>query len=174
MFINLSESFLSQGFVLTQQVTPDMKTVHLNGQDYRIAESQPITVTASCLEKGKALLQVNGILNAELFCDRCLAPVKREIRIDFEQEVYAPDAVPPGWNADEQVFMEGSQLDITALINSEIVMNWPPKILCREDCKGICTICGKNLNEGECGCDPFVPDVRMAAIKELFLANKEV
>lgn len=76
MFINLSESFLSQGFVLTQQVMPDMKTVHLNGQDYRIAEDQLITVTAACLEKGKALLQVNGILNVELFCDRCLAPVK--------------------------------------------------------------------------------------------------
>lgn len=174
MFIDLSESFLSQGSTLTKQILPELKTVQLNGQTYRVTWKEPVAVTASCLEKEKALLQVNGALNVELFCDRCLTPVEREIGINFEQEIYAPDAVPAEMNADEQVFMEGTQLDITALINSEIVMNWPPKILCKEDCKGICTICGKNLNEGECGCDTFVPDVRMAAIKELFLANKEV
>lgn len=174
MFIDLSESFFSQGCSLTKQVLPDVEAVQLNGQTYRVIWKEPVVVTASCMEKGKALLNVNGVLSAELFCDRCLTPVEREIGINFEQEIYAPDAVPAEMNADEQVFMEGTQLDITALINSEIVMNWPPKILCKEDCKGICTICGKNLNEGECGCDTFVPDVRMAAIKELFLANKEV
>lgn len=174
MFIDLSESFLSQGCTQSKQVSPDIEAVQLNGQTYRVIWKEPVTVTATCLEKGKALLKVNGALNVELFCDRCLTPVEREIGINFEQEIYAPDAVPAEMNADEQVFMEGTQLDITALINSEIVMNWPPKILCKEDCKGICTICGKNLNEGECGCDTFVPDMRMAAIKELFLANKEV
>lgn len=174
MFMNLSESFLSPGCVLTEQYVPDMETVQISGQAYRVTGRSPITVTASYLEKGKALLQVNGALKVELLCDRCLAPLEREIRIDFEQEVYAPDAIPPELNADEQVFMDGCQLSIQALLDSEIVMNWPPKILCREDCKGICTICGKNLNEGKCGCDTFVPDVRMAAIKDIYLANKEV
>lgn len=174
MFINLSDSFLSPGYVLTEQYVPDMQTVQMSGKTYRVAGGQPMTVTASYMEKGKALLQVSGALKMELVCDRCLTPVEREIEIDFEQEVYAPDAIPPELNADEQVFMDGCQLDIQALIDSEIVMNWPPKILCREDCKGICTICGKNLNEGECGCDTFVPDVRMAAIKDIYLANKEV
>lgn len=174
MFINLSESFLSPGCVLKEQFLPDMETVRISGQTYRVTGRQPITVTAAYMEKGKALLQVNGMLKLELFCDRCLAPLEREIRIDFEQEVYAPDAIPQELNADEQVFMDGCQLAIQTLIDSEIVMNWPPKILCREDCKGICTICGRNLNEGECGCDTFVPDARMAAIKDIFFANKEV
>lgn len=174
MFMNLSESFLSPGCVLTEQFLPDMDTVRISGQTYRVTDRQPVTVTASYIEKGKALLRVNGAWKLELFCDRCLTPVEREIAIDFEQEVYAPDAIPPGLNADEQVFMDGCQLTVQTLIDSEIVMNWPPKILCREDCKGICTTCGKNLNERECGCDTFVPDVRMAAIKDIFLANKEV
>lgn len=174
MVMNLSESFLSSGYVLSEQFVPDMETVRIGGRTYRVMGRQPIAVTAVFMEKGKALLQVSGALKAELFCDRCLMPLEREIRIDFEQEVYAPDAVPPELNADEQVFMDGCQLNVQALIESELVMNWPPKILCREDCKGICATCGKNLNEGECGCDPFVPDVRMAAIKDIFLANKEV
>lgn len=174
MFINLSECFLTPGYVLTEQFVPDMESVQISGQTYRVTGDKPITVTAAYMEKGKLMLQVCGALKAGLLCDRCLAPVEREIRIDFEQEVYAPDAIPPELNADEQIFMDGCQFDIQALLDSEIVMNWPPKILCREDCKGICTICGKNLNEGECGCDTFVPDVRMAAIKDIFFANKEV
>lgn len=174
MLINLSESFFTPGCVLTEQFMPDMESVRISEQTYRVAGDTPMAVTAAYREKGKALLQVKGALNVELFCDRCLTPVAREICIDFEQEVYAPEAIPPELNADEQIFMDGCQLDIQTLIDSEMVMNWPPKILCREDCKGICTRCGKNLNEGECGCDTFVPDVRMAAIKDIFLTNKEV
>lgn len=174
MFMNLSECFISQGCILTEQFESEKETVRISGQTYRMMSGGPVTVTASYVEKGKALLTVSGTLQMELFCDRCLTPLQREIKIEFEQEVYAPDAIPPESDADEQVFMDGCQLNVQALIDSEIVMNWPPKILCREDCKGICTTCGRNLNEGKCGCDPFVPDVRMAAIKDIFLANKEV
>ena len=70
--------------------------------------------------------------------------------------------------------MEGYQLKVDDLIYSDIVLNWPMKILCREDCKGICRICGKDLNTGECGCDTFVPSPGLAGIKEIFNANKEV
>ena len=48
------------------------------------------------------------------------------------------------------------------------------KILCKEDCKGLCSVCGKDLNEGKCDCDTFVPDPRMAAIMDIFRENKEV
>jgi len=48
------------------------------------------------------------------------------------------------------------------------------KILCREDCKGVCPVCGQNRNERDCGCDTFVPDPRMAAINTIFHGNKEV
>ena len=44
----------------------------------------------------------------------------------------------------------------------------------RPDCKGLCPVCGKDLNTGACGCDTFVPDPRMAAIMDVFNANKEV
>ncbi len=74
---------------------------------------------------------------------------------------------------DDQNFMDGFSLDVDALVHDEILMNWPAKILCKDDCKGICPVCGQNLNEGECGCDTFVPDPRMAVIQDIF-KNKEV
>ena len=75
---------------------------------------------------------------------------------------------------DDMNFMEGYHLDVDVLVDNEILLNWPMKILCTESCKGICKVCGKNLNDGDCGCDDFVPDPRMAAIKDIFNANKEV
>ena len=70
--------------------------------------------------------------------------------------------------------MEGYSIDTDALLRNEISLNWPVKILCREDCKGLCPVCGRNLNEGDCGCDTFVPDPRMAALKDIFERSKEV
>ena len=75
---------------------------------------------------------------------------------------------------DDQNFMEGYQLDVETFVHNEIIGNWPAKILCKEDCRGICPVCGQNLNERDCGCDTFVPDPRMAVIQDIFNANKEV
>ena len=70
--------------------------------------------------------------------------------------------------------MEGSCLDTEAFVHNEILVSWPGKILCREDCRGICPVCGRDLNKGDCGCDTFVPDPRMAVIQDIFHADKEV
>ena len=70
--------------------------------------------------------------------------------------------------------MTGSNLDVDRLIYDEILVNWPMKVLCREDCKGICRKCGTNLNYKPCSCDRTEPDPRMAAIQDVFNQFKEV
>ena len=70
--------------------------------------------------------------------------------------------------------MNGYEMDAETLIDNEMIMSLPMKVLCKETCKGLCPVCGKNLNDGECGCDTFVPDPRMAAISDIFNAYKEV
>ena len=96
-------------------------------------------------------------------------------QIEAEQEVISPDYTEEiSEDSESEHFMDGYQLKVDDLIYSDIVLNWPMKILCREDCKGICRICGKDLNTGECGCDTFVPSPGLAGIKEIFNANKEV
>ena len=79
-----------------------------------------------------------------------------------------------GRDEENQDVLEADWLNVEALINSEILINLPEKVLCRPDCRGICSICGHNLNDGECGCDDFVPDPRMAAIKDIFNEKREV
>ena len=71
-------------------------------------------------------------------------------------------------------FMTGTNLDVDQLIFGEILVSWPMKVLCREDCKGICKRCGANLNLTECQCPKTELDPRMAAIQDIFNQFKEV
>ena len=96
------------------------------------------------------------------------------MNLQFSYEVFSPDNLGELEEDDEQNFMEGYELNVVNLVNNEILMSWPMKVLCKPQCKGICTVCGKDLNTGECGCDTFVPDPRWAALKDIFNANKEV
>lgn len=174
MLMNLSEVFTSEGSVLKEQFSMVGQLVEIAGEEHKAVKEVPIQITVSHVSEGKAHVEGAGMVSYELHCDRCLEAVQEDIELAFEMDVYAPNAVPEGVDADEQMFMEGYQLNIKALVDSEIMMQWPMKVLCKPDCKGICMKCGKNLNTGECGCDTFVPDPRMAAIKDIFNANKEV
>jgi uncharacterized protein len=74
---------------------------------------------------------------------------------------------------EEQAYLNGMDLDVDQLVRLEVLMGWPLKVLCREDCKGICDRCGKNLNDGACDCDDSPKDPRMAAISDIFRKFKE-
>ena len=95
-----------------------------------------------------------------------------ELSLEFERDIKSPDVVSNDEEDDEMPEMEGYQLNVETLVYDEILLNWPMKILCRPDCKGVCPVCGRNLNDGECGCDTFVPDPRMAALKDIFKFNQ--
>ena len=69
---------------------------------------------------------------------------------------------------EETDYLIGFELDVDKLVYAEILVNWPMRVLCKDDCKGICKVCGMNLNKGTCSCDSFVPDPRMAAFQDIF------
>ena len=174
MFINLSEIFTSEGVTLEETYSLTDESVQASGQTYEAVTKEPIRITAVHAAPGKAHICGSGVIGFDFTCDRCLTQVPYKMALSFETDAYAPDAVPEDADPDEQLFMEGCRLNVKTLIDSEIMMRWPTKVLCRPDCKGICPKCGKNLNAGSCECDSFVPDPRMAAIKDIFYANKEV
>ena len=107
-------------------------------------------------------------------CDRCLTEVPTILDLTFERIVTSPEVAAEDEDADDLSFMEGYQLDVETFVYNEIIGNWPAKVLCKEDCKGLCPVCGQNRNVRDCGCDTFVPDPRMAVIQDIFNANKEV
>lgn len=118
--------------------------------------------------KGKALIKGKAVLEFILPCDRCLKPVETQVELDFEREVLAPELVTNEETKEDQHFVDDYELDVEALLLEELQLSWPSKILCDEECKGICKKCGQNLNEGTCECDDFVPDIRFANLMDIF------
>lgn len=133
--------------------------------------SSPLFLSIENIGKGKARILGNAKLVLKTSCDRCLVPMEYELLLDFEREVYGPDYVDEEIR-EEQLFMDGNELDIEALVTEELNLSWPSKLLCSEDCKGICRKCGQNLNMGSCDCDDFVPDIRFANLMDIFEGKK--
>ena len=175
MLVNLTDVFTNEGQVQELTASYDADTFKNQFGTFLIKEKSPVALKLSNIGQSKALVQGNVKLSFVLACDRCLRDVDYTFDLSFDSVVVSPNYTG-GDVADEDAsnLMEGYHLNVDELIRNELLLNWPMKILCREDCRGICRMCGKNLNDGDCGCDDFVPDPRMAAIKDLFNANKEV
>jgi len=73
-------------------------------------------------------------------------------------------------NADEDEFiiMEDFAIDIDEIVRSALILELPTRYLCREDCKGLCPQCGKDLNNGSCGCNLGERDSRWDVLKDFF------
>ena len=142
-------------------------------QGEKIDNSPTLDLTLTNIGKGKAIITGKAVLEFTLPCDRCLTPVKQIVEIEFDREVLAPELLIDEELKEDQSFVEEYELDLEALLTEELQMAWPTKILCSEECKGICKKCGKNLNEGKCECDDFVPDVRLANLMDIFNAAQK-
>ena len=98
-------------------------------------------------------------------CDRCADSFTRDV--DIPLNVVLVTELASEENEDEWVFpLEGDSADLEDIIRTVFVLNLDSKLLCTEDCKGICCRCGKNLNDGPCNCQKEI-DPRFAALKQL-------
>lgn len=174
MLVNLSDVFTSEGRRISMELPLEMTSFKNGTGCFEIVEKTPVSFTFSHMEAGKAKAQGSVKLKLRTFCDRCLEEVITELDLSFERIAVSPEVPGGGDMVDDLSFMEGFHLNTETFLYNEIIGNWPVKILCREDCRGLCPVCGQNLNKGECGCDTFVPDPRMAVIQDIFHANKEV
>lgn len=108
---------------------------------------------------------LDGELTAVLVspCARCLEEARFDMKVPFDEIfVRQPDPDHP-----DAYLFEGSEVDLTDLVVANIAMNLPMQFLCKEDCKGLCPMCGQNLNLGSCGCDPALERSAFSALKAL-------
>ena len=97
-------------------------------------------------------------------CYRCLEPVEIEEVYDFDEVVYAPRK-----EEDYDLIMEpeGQEIDLTTFTENVLDLKLPLRFLCHEECKGLCPVCGANLNTSECNCNAEKIDPRFAMLKNL-------
>jgi len=120
-------------------------------------------------------LRLRGKLAAglELQCARCLEPVPRDIKRDFEL-LYRPLGADAGrdelsvTDAEAEIgYYQGEGILLDDVLREQVLLALPLKTTCREDCKGLCPQCGKNLNLDKCSCTNEVEDPRWAVLKEV-------
>jgi uncharacterized protein len=109
----------------------------------------------------------------EVACARCLEPVSLPVKRSFDL-LYRPLGVDAGHeelsvtDAEAEIgYYEGEGLLLEDVLREQVLLSVPLKSLCREECKGLCAHCGRNLNEGECSCSEQMEDPRWAALKEI-------
>ena len=175
MLINLSELFTCEGKKKVYNAEIGLTEVSMGRETYRIVSKSPFDLTVTNTGARKYFLEGSTEVTVEIPCSRCLEPVAYvcELTLDRELETDKPEAGQAG-DLDEQPYLNGYNLDVDQLVLSEILIGLPMKVLCREDCKGICNRCGANLNYESCSCEDSGLDPRMSVIQDIFKQFKEV
>ena len=109
----------------------------------------------------------------ELQCARCLEPIRQDIKRDFEL-LYRPLGADAGHeelsvtDAEAEIgYYQGEGLLLEDVLREQILLALPLRVICKEECKGLCPHCGKNLNVEQCSCAEPLEDPRWAALREI-------
>lgn len=175
MIINLSEIMSVKGSTRHVQAPIQSEYVVLEDIKYPFSHKNEVDLTISHI--GERRIHLQGVVDVTLLipCNRCLDevavyfPLKFEKDLDFNQT--DSDRIK---ELDETNYISGYNLDVDLLVYDEILVNFPMKVLCNEECKGFCKVCGGNLNTHSCSCHEADPDPRMSAIRDIFQNFKEV
>ena len=163
MLLGLSKIIDCPGASVPFSVSVDLSDL-LYGESYPVSE--PVLAEGT-VRNTAGVLVMTGTLHTTIHgvCDRCAADFDRYV--EFPLDVVLVTELTNEENEDEWVFpLEGDSADLEDIIRTVFVLNMDSKLLCSEDCKGLCCRCGKNLNEGPCGCQKEL-DPRFAALRQL-------
>ena len=163
MLLGLSKIIDSPGASVSFSTSVDLSDL-CYGVSYPVSEpvlaQGTVRNTAGVLVmKGTVSTRIHGI------CDRCAADFQRDV--SFPIDAVLVTELSSEEDEDENLFpLVGDCADLEEIVRTVFVLNLDSKLLCREDCKGLCSRCGKNLNLGPCDCRKE-PDPRLAALAQL-------
>lgn len=146
----------------------------LSVEDSDLRLIEPAEISGRIRRKGHEV-ELIGKLQArvETVCARCLKPVAIPLATDFDERF----ATAVSWGAEEQhelasedlnlsVF-DGEAIDVDQLAREQLLLAKPAQALCREDCQGLCPVCGADMNANACECQAQQIDSRWQKLKDL-------
>lgn len=162
--IDLTEVILTDGKVIHREAELALTELSYRFGTFKITKKSPVSLEAENQGEKKLFLKISVDLEILIPCARCLKPVGSRLEIRYENEI----------DLNEKDYIDGYNLDVDQLVHDEALLIWPERTLCRPDCKGLCSTCGQNLNDGSCDCERTDLDPRMAKILDIFSNFKEV
>lgn len=147
--------------------------VDLEDEGARLVAAADVRGSAS--RKGEEV-RLRGEIRTEveLLCDRCLAPARTPLAVEFDtsfipREVEAAKEENVELAAEDLILSayDDDAVDLDELVREQIMLAIPSRRLCKEDCKGLCLKCGTDLNAGHCSCEQGEADPRWSALADL-------
>ncbi len=165
MLVSLSEILKSEGGRITFE---DEVCIGQAGQTEDIISfPEPVRVWGKIVNEGEVFRLTASVSGGLLVrCGRCAREFRREIAFDFE-ETLLPKEQADEREGDDVVVFTGSELMLDEMVTANILLAMPIRYLCSEGCRGLCAECGKDLNEGGCGCRHEKIDPRLAVLSKL-------
>ena len=163
MRLGLSKIIDCPGATVDFSVSVDLSDL-LYGTCYPVTE--PVLASGS-VRNTAGVLVMKGDLHTTIHgvCDRCASDFTQDV--DIPMNVVLVKELANEENEDEGVFpLDGDEADLEEIVRTVFVLNMDSKLLCSPDCQGLCCRCGKNLNDGPCGCQKEI-DPRLAALRQL-------
>lgn len=165
---------------VAQQLKEHIGSVRQYDIDETDEEGLPIRGKVQLLRTNRSIL-VTGTLDTIVRgeCSRCLEQFEYPLNVDIEEEYFLTrDPIsglplsPPG---EPGAFLidENHMLDLGEAVRQYKIMALPMKPICREDCAGLCSHCGRNLNYTTCDCPPAPPDARWAPLQALRTKSRQ-
>lgn len=166
MKIDIADAIKNEGEVFNEVFDGPLQGIDFMGEHFLFPD---VHVEAEYRFDGEGVF-VEGTLmtQTEVACSRCLKPFKYPVAFGFS-EYYSKQPEP-----DEGIYQYTAEVvELDTMLEDNIILSLPMRFLCREDCKGLCGVCGKDLNEGECGCDRSIKDSRFSALSGFNSDNDE-
>jgi uncharacterized protein len=166
MLLNLAELPLRSGERYERVFPLELDPIVLGGIDHPVLVPGGVDVTVDRVIGGYL---VGVTLDAKVYgvCARCLG--EAVVQVHAEQQEFGPTA-KGGWEESElSEFIEALVVDIDGLAREALILALPPQIVCADECRGLCAVCGKDLNKEPCGCSDDTIDQRWSRLKDLRL-----
>ncbi len=135
-----------------------------------VVYTSPVQVKGGIVNMGGYMrLDAGAVLTYDTCCARCLKPLSRSFEISLSRTAIEQGKLEntSEEEADDYIEIVGGMLDLDSVIAEELLMSFPVREICSEECKGLCPKCGRNLNEGECSCEKKEIDPRLAVLAQL-------
>lgn len=161
MLIELNNIFNTDGAALQLDYTMTLSAYELNGT---CPFQTPVSIVGQIRNNvGIVSLAAKASFTYSGCCDRCAEAVARDFTVHMDHLLVTH---LNNEENDDYLVVDNGILDLDELALADILLALPSKILCQDDCQGLCPICGQNLNQSHCNCKKPV-DPRLAALMQL-------
>lgn len=171
MFLDVGEIRKSPERLFHYDLLETVQPIIIGNEE--ISFASPIKISLDIKNTGRVLV-MNGHIAGDtvLTCSRCLEQYPFQLDTYFEEKFChvsdVSDVAGDGLDTGDLHVFENNRIEIDDILQENIVLSVPMKTVCSESCRGLCGICGTNLNKKECGCRTDEIDPRLSALKKFF------